>query len=352
MQLDDLLTKTGEWLRGTGPNGDLVMSSRIRLARNLKEFPFTHWASKKQSAEVLTRAKDAIGRTSHMKESLFLKLADLTSVDKQFLLERHLVSRDHIQSADHRGVALSENEVISIMVNEEDHLRIQVIESGFNLPDTWKVIGALDDELSKILEFAYAVDLGYLTCCPTNTGTGLRASVMLHLPALVWTKKINNVLHAIVKIGLAARGFYGEGTEASGNFFQISNQVTLGQKEEEIIDNIERIIRQVMEHEQTARETLVSSNRSMLEDRIGRATGTLRSAHIITSKEATDLLSSVRLGLDLGLIKDVDRKMLNELFTMIQPAHLQKFEKKALTSAERDVKRAELIRTKLGGLAR
>lgn len=349
MKLDDFLTRTGEWLRGTGPNSEIVISSRIRLARNLKDVPFTHWATKKQSAEVLARAKEAIASTIEMKDALFLKLADLTNVDKQFLLERHLVSRDHISTADSRGVAVSESEVISIMVNEEDHLRVQVIESGFNLGDTWKVIGTLDDELSRRMEFAYAPDWGYLTCCPTNTGTGLRASVMLHLPALVLTKKINNVLHAIIKIGLAARGFYGEGTEAIGNFFQISNQVTLGQKEEEIIDNIERIIRQVIEHEQTAREALLSQNRAMLEDRIWRAYGTLRNAHIITSKESVELLSSLRLGLDLGIVKDVDRPMLNELFIMIQPAHLQKLEKKALSSAERDVKRAELIRKKLGG---
>jgi protein arginine kinase len=233
------------------------------------------------------------------------------------------------------------------MINEEDHLRIQVIESGLNLTDVWKVIDKIDTEFSEKLEYAFSPEWGYLTACPTNTGTGMRASVMLHLPALVITKQINKVLHAIIKVGLAARGFYGEGTEATGNFFQISNQVTLGHSEDEIIDNLERIIKQVIEHESNARKALMSQKMEALNDRIWRSLGMLKSAHIMTSQEAIEHLSSVRLGVDMGIIKDIDRTRLNELFLTIQPAHLQKLEGKVLTSSQRDARRASLIREKL-----
>jgi len=222
------------------------------------------------------------------------------------------------------------------------------MKSGFNLKEAWQIINDIDTELGNTLDFAYSMDFGYLTACPTNTGTGMRASVMLHLPSLVMTKQIGKVLQAITKLSLTARGLYGEGTEASGNFFQISNQVSLGHKEEDIIDNIERIIKQIVDHEQSARETLLSQNKEALEDRIWRAYGTLKSAHIITSTETIDLLSLVRLGVDLGVIKQTDRTLINELFVITQPAHLQKLEKKKLGPNQRDVKRAEIIRERLG----
>ncbi len=323
------------------------MSSRIRLARNLDRLPFSHWANKKQQEEVLSKTQDVILVNNYLKGALFLEMDDLNSVDKQFLIERHLISREHALNVDHKAVVISDNEIISIMINEEDHLRIQVIQSGFNLIETWKLISTIESELDRKLNFAFSADWGYLTACPTNTGTGLRASVMLHLPALVLTKQIGRVLQAITKLSLTARGFYGEGTEASGNFFQISNQVTLGHTEEDIIDNIERIIRQVIEHEQNARQTLLAKNKETLEDRIWRAYGTLKSAYIITSNETIELLSSLRLGVDLGIIKDFDRQLINELSILTQPAHLQKIEGKKLSPTERDVKRAALIRRKL-----
>lgn len=350
VKLDDLVNQTSEWLKATGPNSDIVMSSRIRLARNLSKFPFSHWADNKKEEEILETTRPAVLGLDYMKGAIFEKVADLSGIDRQFLLERHLVSREHIVEPNQKAIAVSDREVISIMINEEDHLRIQVIGSGFNLQDVWKIIDKVDNELSEKLNFAYSIDWGYLTACPTNTGTGIRASVMMHLPALVATKQINKVLHTIVKIGLTARGFYGEGTEATGNFFQISNQVTLGHSEEDIIDNIERIIRQVIEHEQQSRETLLGQNKEALQDRIYRAYGTLKSAFIMTSKEAIELLSAVRLGVDMGIIKEIDRRALNELFITIQPAHLQKLEGKNLTAPERDVKRANLIRGKLKGL--
>ncbi|MBU4342893.1 MAG: protein arginine kinase [Candidatus Omnitrophica bacterium] len=348
MNIGDLLNNQGEWLKTTGPNSDIVMSSRIRLARNLSNYPFSHWASKKEQQEVLKAAKQAVGSSKKIKDPLCLDIGKIDSIDRQFLVERHLMSKEHSIDADNKGLCVSEREVVSIMINEEDHLRIQVMKSGFDLRDAWCIIDSIDSELGNALHYAYSLDFGYLTACPTNTGTGMRASVMLHLPSLVMTKQINKVLQAITKLSLTARGLYGEGTEASGNFFQISNQVSLGHREDDIIDNIERIIRQIIDHEQSARDVLLLQDKAVLEDRISRAYGTLKSAHIITSSETIDLLSLVRLGVDLSLIKSVDRALINELFIITQPAHLQKIEKKKLNPNERDVKRAEIIRKNLG----
>ncbi len=348
MTLDDLLNNTGEWIRCTGPVCDIVMSSRVRLARNLANYPFSHWASKKEQETILWTSKESILSLKKLKDSLFVEIGKLDSIDKQFLVERHLMSKEHMIDAENKGLSVGQDEVVSIMINEEDHLRMQVMKSGFNLKEAWQIINDIDIELGNSLDFAYSIDFGYLTACPTNTGTGMRASVMLHLPSLVMTKQIGKVLQAITKLSLTARGLYGEGTEASGNFFQISNQVSLGHKEDDIIDNIDRIIKQIVDHEQSARETLLSQNREALEDRIWRAYGTLKSAHIITSTETIDLLSLARLGVDLGVIKQVDRTLINELFVITQPAHLQKLEKKKLSPNQRDVKRAEIIREKLG----
>ena len=349
MKVDHLLKQTCEWLRGTGPNSDIVMSSRIRLARNLEKLPFSHWATKKQEKETLENLEQVLTATDLLSSGLNIHMNEVDDVDKQFLLERHLISREHIVHPDYKSVLIGDKEVISVMINEEDHLRIQVMQSGFNLQECWRIASRLDDSLHKRAKFAFNAEWGYLTSCPTNTGTGLRASVMLHLPALVMTKQISRVLHAITKLGMTARGLYGEGTEAEGNFFQISNQITMGSAEEDIIDNLERIIRQVTGHEENARKTLMKQNREVLQDKIWRSNGTLRSAHIINTKETLGLLSMVRLGVDIGLINDIDRRAVNELFILTQPAHLQKIEGRLLSSAQRDVKRANLIRRRLEG---
>lgn len=349
IKLDALLRQTCEWLKGTGPNSDIVMSSRVRLARNLEHTPFSHWATKKQEKETLDQLEKAVAAADAMAGSLHVRMDEIDDLDKQFLLERHLISREHIVRPECKAVVIGDKEVISIMINEEDHLRIQVMQSGFNLAECWRIATRLDDALQKRAKFAFDAERGYLTACPTNVGTGLRASVMLHLPALVMTKQINRVLQAITKLGMTARGLYGEGTEAEGNFFQISNQVTLGSSEEDIIDNLERIIRQVIGHEENARKTLMKQNREVLQDKIFRANGTLKSAYIINTKEMMGLLSNVRLGVDMGVITEFDRRAVNELFILTQPAHLQKIEGKILSSAQRDVKRANLIRRRLEG---
>jgi len=257
------------------------------------------------------------------------------------------MSLEHAQKTDHKAVAIDSEEIVSVMINEEDHIRMQVMQSGFNLFEAWDIISRIDDALEKELRFAFSPEWGYLTACPTNTGTGMRGSVMLHLPALVMTRQIDRVLAAIAKLSFTTRGLYGEGTQATGNFFQVSNQVALGLSESEIVENINSLIKQIVDQENQAREITLSKNRALLEDRISRSLGILKSAHIISSQETTELLSMVRLGSDLGLIKDLSRRAVNELFILIQPAHLQKIEKKKLTSAERDVKRAELIRNRL-----
>jgi len=348
MEFKDLINQSSEWLRATGPESDIVISSRVRLARNIAKIPFSHRATKAQSQQVLKICKDAIDANDFMQNCLFVKIEDLNNIDKQLLLERHLVSRELITKSDSKAVAVSDREIISIMINEEDHLRIQTIQSGFNLREAWQIIDRLDTDLGKKIDFSFSSDFGYLTACPTNVGTGMRASVMLHLPVLVITKQINRVLQAVSKLSLTARGFYGEGTQASGNFFQISNQTTLGHTEIDVIDNIERIIKQIIMHEQNARKMLGTQHLTELQDRIWRALGILKSAHIITSNETIELLSMVRLGVDMGLIKDLDIATVNRLFISTQPAHLQKLEGKALTALERDVKRAEVIRGALG----
>jgi protein arginine kinase len=350
MRLDDLIHHTGEWLKGTGPSSHIVMSSRIRLARNLAKIPFPNRASKKALQDVVDNLQQAMKEIDFFKSATMFLMSDLDNIDKQFLIERHLMSHEHAANSEGKALVVSDEEVLSVMVNEEDHLRIQVMQSGLNLSETWNIINAVDDSLSRKLDYAYLGNWGYLTACPTNTGTAMRGSVMLHLPALVMTKQINKVLAAIAKLSFASRGFYGEGTQARGNIYQISNQVSLGHSEEDIIQNINGLIRQVIEQEEQARQALLLQNRAMLEDKIFRSLGVLKNAYIISSQETIELLSMVRLGIDLGIITIVDRATINELFITIQPAHLQKIEGKKLSSAARDTRRATLIREKLGGV--
>ncbi len=347
--LEDLLNKTSEWLRGTGPKSSIVISSRIRLARNLSQIPFSHWANKKQQQESLDKITKAIKGSSFLKKSNYINLSQLADVDKKFLVERHLMSREHAAVAGPKAIFFDDKEIVSVMVNEEDHIRMQVMQSGFDLTEAWRITDEIDSELASKLSYAHSKKLGYLTACPTNVGTGMRASVMLHLPALVLTNQANRVLQTIAKLGLTVRGFYGEGTEVQGNFFQISNQVTLGRGEDEIVDNIDRVINQIVTREESARKNIFMRSKEKLIDRIWRSYGTLRSAHIITSSETIELLSAIRLGVDMDIIKDITIPVVNELFILTQPAHLQKMEKKVLTPNERDLKRADIIRKKLGG---
>jgi len=347
MPLNELLNSPCEWLRGEGPDNDIVMSSRIRLARNLNGYPFTQKLSKDERVSLIKEVKESMAKCSKLKETFFLMNQNLTEIDKQFLVERHLISTEHAIKSEEAAICLTKNEIISVMILEEDHLRVQVLQSGFDLENCWKIINKLDSELEERLSFAFNNKLGYLTACPTNVGTGLRASCMMHLPSLVMTKQINKVLQAMSKLNLAVRGLYGEGTEASGNFFQISNQSTLGQSEQDIIDSFSRVIKQVIDNEREARKTLTEKKQDKFFDQIWRALGILKSARIISSREATGLLSMLRLGVDLNIIKNLDREQLNKLVISSQPAHLQKRKDHPLSSSERDVERAGLIRSSL-----
>ena len=346
--VDALVKKNVEWLRATGPDSDVVVSSRLRLARNLKGFPFLQKLAPAQQQEIVNFMQGVVEKTTLLKKAYYLRYDELTDLDRQFLLERHLISREHANEKGQRAVVITPDELVSIMVLEEDHLRLQVFQSGFNLLETWRVVNQLDSDIEKNMEFSFSPTLGYLTACPTNVGTGLRASCMLHLPSLVLTKQVHKVLQALAKLNLAARGLYGEGTQATGNFFQFSNQMTLGQQEEEIIDNLASVIRQVIDQEREARTFLGEKKKAKFEDQIWRALGTLKFARVISSSEATQLLSLLQLGILMGLVKsNLTHQDINTLFLWIQPAHLQKISAKTLNTTERDVRRADLIREKL-----
>lgn len=349
--LEGMFKRPVEWMKAEGPSSDVVVSSRLRLARNLAGFHFNQKLTPARRREIIGLVEDAVKKSPSFKKAYFLKSADLNELDRQFLLERHMISREHAEEKNENAVLITADENVSVMILEEDHLRLQVFQSGLQLTEAWKKISKLDDDLEKKLTYSFSLNLGYLTACPTNVGTGLRASCMLHLPGLVLTKQVHKVLQALAKLNLAARGLYGEGTQASGNLFQFSNQMTLGQKEEEIIDNLERVIGQVVEHEKEARTLFTQKKQAKVEDQIWRAVGILKTARVIASGEATQLLSLVQLGVSTGLVKtDLKLPDLNSLFLLIQPAHLQKASGSGLNAAERDESRARLIRQKLSGI--
>lgn len=347
MDLDELTRTSGEWLRATGPESDIVMSSRIRLARNLAQFPFPSRADDSVRAEIETVLRNCIGHLPAPIKLDYISVSDLGTIDRQFLVERQLISREHAENNGHRGVGVSPEENVSLMINEEDHLRMQVLRSGLALEECWQEIDRIDDAIESEATYAFSDQLGYLTACPTNVGTGIRVSVMLHLPALVMTKEIQKVFQALQKIGLAVRGLYGEGSQAMGDFYQISNQVTLGKSEEQLIKTIKDVVPNIISYERRVRTALVKENRQSLHDQVSRAYGILKNAQTITSEETMHLLSSVRMGINLGLIDDLEIPVVNELFIHTQPAHLQKLRHERLESADRNIARATYLRQRL-----
>ncbi|MFH1767923.1 MAG: protein arginine kinase [Candidatus Omnitrophota bacterium] len=344
---EEFLDNKDGWLNGKGPQSDVIISSRMRLARNIDNFPFPRKADVSQKREIIEMVKENCRQLNPVDDVSFVNMDEVVDLDKQFLLERHLISHQHAQSAKGRGFCSTASEVFSIMVNEEDHLRMQVIMSGFDLKNAWEMINSVDDELSRRLVFSFSSQFGYLTSCPTNVGTGLRASCMLHLPALVLTKRMNKILEFLTKLSFATRGLFGEGTHALGNFFQISNQASLGLSEEEIIDNLSGVVNQVKEQEMVSREILLKKYRHSFEDSVWRSLGILSNCRLISSKEALSHLSMLCIGTDLGIIKGIDREVINTLFINIQPAHLQKIESKVLSEKERDYIRALVLRRSL-----
>jgi protein arginine kinase len=341
MTLDDMVKRHGSWIEAGAAEGPVV-SSRIRLARNLEEYCFPSWASEEDNHAVWKQISAMF--TSIEQPFIPFGMKDISPLEKEILFERHLISNELALQDDSCGVFVTPDECLSIMVNEEDHVRIQSLQPGLNLQKAWQAADEIDDRLETELSYAFSPKLGYLTSCPSNVGTGLRASVMLHLPGLVLMEEMSPVINGISKIGLAVRGMWGEGTEAAGNMFQISNQITLGRKETDIIAHLEQIVLELVEHENNARSRLQESKSMLVEDHVSRAFGILSNARLMTSGEALNLLSTLRLGLDLGMVDQFSPSELDTLLISIQPAHLQKLEGKELDADERDVVRAEMLR--------
>ncbi|WP_059105411.1 protein arginine kinase [Shouchella shacheensis] len=337
------------WMKKDGENSDIVLSSRIRLARNLKDYTFPLLASTEESYAVANYVSEVLQTDDH---SVFgaiehLKMDEMKTNDKRILVEKHLISPHLAERSKYGTVLLSEDESMSIMINEEDHLRIQCLFPGFELEQALHAASSVDDWIEEHVTYAFDEKHGYLTSCPTNVGTGIRASVMMHLPALAITKQLGRILPAINQLGLVVRGIYGEGSEALGNLFQISNQMTLGKSEQDIVNDLQDVAGQLIRQERGAREALMENSSLKLEDRVKRSYGILAYSRIIESKEATRRLSDVRLGIDLGFIENVSGKILNELTILTQPGFLQHYANSVLTPEQRDERRATLIRERL-----
>ena len=347
MRFSTLLKKPAEWMRTAGPHNDIVMTSRVRLARNLVDHSFPGWAEKDDRINLLAEVRHPVEELTEMRDAFSEEMTNLSAIEKQVLVERHLISREHAAKGAGCATVMNRKQTVSIMINEEDHLRMQAIRPGLALKAAFSTLDRIDSELEENLPYAFDARYGYLTACPTNLGTGMRASAMLHLPGLVLSDQINQTIQAANKIGLAVRGLYGEGSEALANLFQISNQATLGKSEHEIIDHINEVIEQIIGNEQDSREKLIEDRATMLQDQIGRAFAILRHAHIIPSKEALNLLSLIRLGADLEIFPNEDRESINVLLTEIQPAHLQIEAKRKLNAEERDILRADIVRRHL-----
>ncbi len=350
--LQQFLSQPSEAAARTGPLDRIVFSSRVRLARNVQGFAFPGWAKKPERVRSLDVIRGAVEQVAPMKEGFSSPMDGLSGLEKQILVERHLVSREHAAKSGGSGIVLNRSESLCVMINEEDHLRMQSLRPGLQLREAWKAIDELDSALESRLPFAFSQELGYLTACPTNVGTGIRVSAMLHLPGLVLGEQVNKTIQSVNKLGLAVRGLYGEGTEALGNIFQVSNQMTLGESEPEIVERLNKVVLQMIEHETNARQKLLEEKPKVLLNHIGRAFGVISNAFSISSKEAMNLLSMVRLGHDMELFPDQSRALFDELFLTTQPAHLQRGHPGKLGAEERDLLRADLLRERLQGVSR
>ncbi len=350
--LDSFLSPPAETAQRHGPHDRIVMSSRVRLARNLKDAAFPGWAKKTERVKILDTIRPAVEGLPEMKDSFSEAMDNLGVLDRQILVERHLISREHAAKSAGSGLVLNREETFSVMINEEDHLRMQALRPGLQLKQAWAAIDQFDSTLEKKLDYAFDSELGYLTACPTNLGTGIRVSAMLHLPGLVLGEQINPIIQSVNRLGLAVRGLYGEGTEALGNVFQVSNQMTLGETESMIVERLEKVLAQIIEHEENARQTLLEKKPKTVYNHIGRAYGILANAHSISSKETMNLLSLLRLGVDLGLFPGAERALVDELFLITQPAHLQKQFSDKLSAEERDLVRADMVRERLKNVPR
>jgi protein arginine kinase len=371
MKLTDISADINEWFDGSGPLADIVISSRIRLARNLAGYKFLSKCSAAEKSEILKKLKDIVMSLELGDKIFYVSVDKAATLDRHFLVERHLISRHHAFGKGPRGVVIAQKEFFTAMINEEDHLRIQVLKGGLQLSNCAEQINRIDDMIEQKVDYAFSPRFGYLTACPTNLGTGIRVSVMLHLPALKITNQIEKFLNAARAMNLAIRGLFGEGTEAAGDFYQLSNQVTLGLSEADIVSQFEDdIIPEIVEYEKAARNQLLSKDTNLLDDKISRAMALLKNAHLISSQEALFLLSHLRLGINmhehmgastpaidrLALAvseRDADKSRalsittINRLFMLTLPAHLQLNHGKSLDPTHRDALRAKIIRSAL-----
>ncbi len=337
------------WMQGNGPESDIILSSRVRLARNIADIPFPAGLDAERAKSVIEMVEGSLSKTEAPLKFKNYTMQELLPIERQFLVERHLISPGLAKNSASGAVLISDDDILSIMVNEEDHIRIQTILPGLQIKKSWEMASNIDDLLEQNLEYAYNENWGYLTSCPTNVGTGMRASVMVHLPALNLTGNMNRILQTVAHIGLTIRGLYGEGTEIIGNIFQISNQITLGRAEEEIVESLAAVTRQIIDKEKEARKILFDNNRMQIEDRIWRSWGIMNNARLMSSQECMKLLSDIRLGVDMGIIENIPIKLLNEIMIETQTASLQKQNGMELSAGERDIIRAEMVRNKLGG---
>ncbi len=350
MSLEKFLNQAvSSWMSSEGPDSDIILSSRIRYARNLRNYMFPTLFTNDEAREIINKTRDIFEQKANKDfgKLEFLEIDDLKGLEKRVLVEKHLISPRLAEHATHGAVLLSDREDISIMINEEDHIRIQCLFPGLQISEALERANVIDNILEERIDYAFDEKLGYLTSCPTNVGTGLRASVMVHLPALILTHQMNRIIPAINQLGLVVRGIYGEGSEALGNIFQISNQITLGKSEEDIIGDLISVVQQIVAQERAAREALVKTSSIQLENKVFRSYGILANSRIIETKEASECLSDVRLGIDTGYITHLSRNILNELMILTQPGFLQQYAGGPLRPVERDIKRAALIRERL-----
>ena len=346
-RINELAQKNIPWLSCGDPGSDIVVSTRMRLARNISGFLFPGRAEKGTRLQVFNCAHSAIKDMPMMANSIVVRLTALPKIDRKLLFERHLISSSPAYAKEGSGVVISESEESSIIINEEDHLRLQVILPGLQLNETWCQIDQLDDYLSKEINYSYKRGLGFLTSCPTNVGTGLRASVMLHLPALIFNNQMGSVIRALEQMKFTVRGLYGEGSESIGNFFQVSNQSTLGEDETTIVNKLGQIVQRVVELEKNSRKLLLQNKLTELSDYVSRSLGLLTHCYLLSTKEALSELSFVRLGVDLGMFSTLNADIINKLIVNIQSGHIQKHHKKRLSAKQRDMFRAEIVKATL-----
>ncbi len=346
-RVNTLAEHYGKWLDGSGKESDIVISSRVRLARNLRKFIFPGNASDEMLTEILGIVKNNYGNVTDLKDSVYIRVCEIKEQDRQFLMERRLISSEMVHQHSPCGLIIGADEMVSIMINEEDHLRIQGFESGLEIEKAWNTVSKIDDEMSEFLDYAYSDQFGYLTSCPTNTGTGLRISVFIHLPGIALSDKLELIIKNYIPGEITLRGFYGEGTEALGNIFQISNQLTLGRTESGLIERLRQVVEELIHMEREERKRLYEKKSIEIEDKIGRSYGTLKYAKLITSIEAINLISNIRFGVALKYIEKIDKKIFNELLVGVQPVHLQKYYGKRELADNRDMLRANFLRNKL-----